>query len=207
MTKTEFEQAYAEKAGLSLERLRELNAHTVPCECGDNDCCGWDMVFPEPDWMKFTPVSEILKAAHGHLKENITGQPLGTEQPLPCPFCGHKPQTGPREPGSNGDGWGFVMCVNLSCSAKPNVRVHNGVPDNSAGHIKAAVKRWNTRSESNPKKPVDDHPTRPDERDTMGSVDGLGFEQHGINEKASGRLTELEARCTWLEKKLVAYGI
>lgn len=66
-------------------------------------------------------------------------------QPLPCPFCGHEPETGPKNPERDGDGWGFVMCVNHDCPVEAGVRAYDGDPDNTTEHIKAAVKRWNTR--------------------------------------------------------------
>lgn len=44
MTGEEFERAYAQRAGLTVERLRELGRVVRPCACGDESCEGWQSV-------------------------------------------------------------------------------------------------------------------------------------------------------------------
>ena len=46
MDKQEFEQGYAERSGMTLHELREHGGHAEVCECGEDDCVGWKMVFP-----------------------------------------------------------------------------------------------------------------------------------------------------------------
>jgi hypothetical protein len=47
VTADDFERAYAERSGLTVERLRELGRVVVPCRCGDDDCEGWASVSRE----------------------------------------------------------------------------------------------------------------------------------------------------------------
>ena len=44
MTKEEFEQGYAERSGMTVERLHELGLGGVPCNCDYEDCKGWQMI-------------------------------------------------------------------------------------------------------------------------------------------------------------------
>lgn len=44
MTAEEFERAYAERSGMTVERLRELGQTVRPCDCGWDGCEGWQMV-------------------------------------------------------------------------------------------------------------------------------------------------------------------
>jgi hypothetical protein len=41
MTAEEFERAYAERSGITVERLRELGRIVAPCDCGEEICEGW----------------------------------------------------------------------------------------------------------------------------------------------------------------------
>lgn len=43
-TLDEFEKGYAERSGLTVERLHELGLHAEPCDCGADKCHGWQMV-------------------------------------------------------------------------------------------------------------------------------------------------------------------
>ncbi len=43
MTKGEFEQGYAQRSGITVARLHELGRYAVPCDCGHEDCKGWQM--------------------------------------------------------------------------------------------------------------------------------------------------------------------
>jgi hypothetical protein len=47
MDKQEFESGYASRSGFTLDRLYELGGRAEVCECGEDDCAGWQMVFPE----------------------------------------------------------------------------------------------------------------------------------------------------------------
>jgi hypothetical protein len=44
MTAEEFERQYAERSGLTVERLRALGRVVIPCRCGWNECEGWQSV-------------------------------------------------------------------------------------------------------------------------------------------------------------------
>ena len=45
MTREEFEAYYAERSGMTVEKLHELGLHGEPCDCGEDGCEGWAM-----DW-------------------------------------------------------------------------------------------------------------------------------------------------------------
>jgi hypothetical protein len=47
MSAAEFERRYAERAGLTVERLRALGRVVMPCHCGDEICEGWVSVSRE----------------------------------------------------------------------------------------------------------------------------------------------------------------
>ena len=44
MTKEEFEEGYARRSGITVERLHELGEIAVPCSCEYIKCKGWAMV-------------------------------------------------------------------------------------------------------------------------------------------------------------------
>lgn len=68
-------------------------------------------------------------------------------KPLPCPFCGKEPITGPENPKEEGNAWGYVECSNARCPAQP--RVEDGALQSdergSRAYIRLATKRWNRR--------------------------------------------------------------
>lgn len=43
MSAEEFEAAYAERSGVTVEQLHEAGRHAEPCDCGDDLCEGWAM--------------------------------------------------------------------------------------------------------------------------------------------------------------------
>jgi hypothetical protein len=43
-TREEFTSRYAARSGMTIERLGELNQEARPCDCGDEQCRGWQMV-------------------------------------------------------------------------------------------------------------------------------------------------------------------
>ncbi len=47
MTAEEFERQYAERSGITVERLRELGRVVRPCNCGDESCQGWQSISQE----------------------------------------------------------------------------------------------------------------------------------------------------------------
>lgn len=74
---------------------------------------------------------------------------------LPCPFCGKKPDTFPKNPKVEGNAWGEVRCVNRRCAtfsgrSEEAVAVGDGSLINdergTEAYIRAAIKRWNRRS-------------------------------------------------------------
>ncbi len=54
-SKEEFEQGYADRSGMTLQKLLELGGHGEPCECDYEKCRGWQMVFPERVTIKENP--------------------------------------------------------------------------------------------------------------------------------------------------------
>lgn len=44
MTRDEFERAYAERSGVTVEWLHDHDRHAYPCICGGSDCGGWQML-------------------------------------------------------------------------------------------------------------------------------------------------------------------
>ena len=47
MTREEFEEGYARRSGMTVERLHELGQVAIPCACGEDGCKGWAMVNKE----------------------------------------------------------------------------------------------------------------------------------------------------------------
>jgi len=43
LTVEQFESRYAEKSGISVDELRHLGCHPAPCDCGEENCGGWQM--------------------------------------------------------------------------------------------------------------------------------------------------------------------
>lgn len=66
----------------------------------------------------------------------------------PCPFCGHPPETFPKNPEVEGNAWGQVSCFNPKCVAQPTVSDGSDVADDrgSAAYIRLAIRRWNRRA-------------------------------------------------------------
>lgn len=48
LTAEQFEQAYAERSGRTVESLRAAGRVVRPCDCGENICEGWQYV---PQWL------------------------------------------------------------------------------------------------------------------------------------------------------------
>jgi hypothetical protein len=46
-TAEDFERDYAERSGMTVERLRELGRVVRPCDCGEAGCEGWQSVSQE----------------------------------------------------------------------------------------------------------------------------------------------------------------
>lgn len=43
MTRQEFEAQYAAKSGASVQWLRDEGKISLPCDCGEEECQGWQM--------------------------------------------------------------------------------------------------------------------------------------------------------------------
>ena len=43
MTKRDFEKQYAKNSGISVEEFHQLGLFAEECDCGDDDCLGWQM--------------------------------------------------------------------------------------------------------------------------------------------------------------------
>ncbi len=64
MTKEEFEAFYAKSSGVSLDFIRERGLRAEPCNCGEGNCRGWQMVSPGVSWQDTDGVwhdQELLK--------------------------------------------------------------------------------------------------------------------------------------------------
>lgn len=44
MTKEEFEKGYAERSGITVEKLKEFGQEGRACDCDEEICKGWQMV-------------------------------------------------------------------------------------------------------------------------------------------------------------------
>jgi hypothetical protein len=42
-TREDFENAYVRRSGLTVEWLREHGRESRPCDCGEDECQGWQM--------------------------------------------------------------------------------------------------------------------------------------------------------------------
>jgi hypothetical protein len=47
ITAEEFERQYAERSGITVERLREMGRIVAPCNCGEDMCEGWQSTTQE----------------------------------------------------------------------------------------------------------------------------------------------------------------
>jgi len=47
LTAEQFEREYAERGGITVERLRELGRVVRPCDCKEEGCEGWQSVSQE----------------------------------------------------------------------------------------------------------------------------------------------------------------
>lgn len=43
-TPEDFERDYAERSGMSVAELRAAGQIVLPCDCGEKECLGWQMV-------------------------------------------------------------------------------------------------------------------------------------------------------------------
>ena len=43
MSRQEFEEEYARRSGVTIEWLREIGKISLPCDCGEEGCQGWQM--------------------------------------------------------------------------------------------------------------------------------------------------------------------
>jgi hypothetical protein len=46
MTREEFEQAYAQRSGVTVEYLHQHGRYAAPCRCGGTGCDGWALGHP-----------------------------------------------------------------------------------------------------------------------------------------------------------------
>ncbi len=62
ITEAQFEREYAERSGMTVERLRALGSVVRPCACGEKGCEGWQSVSHETaEWLdeNLPPAPEI----------------------------------------------------------------------------------------------------------------------------------------------------
>ena len=78
MTRYEYEVAEATKRGKTVEELGAAGYVSARCECGREDCPGWQMVAIPADAPEFERRAALV--AIGHLKP----QPFGGAQPSGC---------------------------------------------------------------------------------------------------------------------------
>jgi len=63
MNLEEFEQGYAERSKLTVERLHELGLRGAPCDCEDELCQGWQMIHEPPNnSLERTPVGTTSRS-------------------------------------------------------------------------------------------------------------------------------------------------
>ena len=49
MTKDEFEKGYAERSNVTVDWLHEHDQFAIPCDCGESECRGWQMIHLKED--------------------------------------------------------------------------------------------------------------------------------------------------------------
>lgn len=47
--KRAFEDGYAKRSGITTEQLYAMGCHAIPCDCGEEGCCGWQMIHGESE--------------------------------------------------------------------------------------------------------------------------------------------------------------
>ena len=95
MTKDEFEKGYAERSGITVERLHKLGRFATPCDCDSMDCFGWQMTHkPQvPNTYEFPnglTVTELKRVVDSWPKTDHHGTPTtvwvetgrGTDSPV-----------------------------------------------------------------------------------------------------------------------------
>lgn len=90
--------------------------------------------------------------------DDVPPQRKPTLRPLPCPFCGRKPQLEPKRPDLDGNAWGQVACVTKSCiqpSAKDGIQVAGEY--GTGWYMDQAIKRWNKRAAAPPPATAPEH--------------------------------------------------
>jgi hypothetical protein len=65
MTKTKFEQGYAERSDVTVEWLHEQGLEAVPCDCEEPDCKGWQMLGSDER------AQRECELVAGHLQEGV----------------------------------------------------------------------------------------------------------------------------------------
>ena len=86
------------------------------------------------------------------MKPKDTCQWRPTLTPLPCPFCGTKPQMRPLlkdvQAGREGSAYGVVYCASRRCPANPSVANGQQVADErgTGAYIDCAIRLWNRRN-------------------------------------------------------------
>lgn len=49
MNREEFERGYAERSGMTIEQLSYWGRYAERCDCGDENCGGWQMGYQHSD--------------------------------------------------------------------------------------------------------------------------------------------------------------
>lgn len=70
---------------------------------------------------------------------------MSKPEPLPCPFCHKLPEVGPKDIRTEGEGHGYVRCLNRRCPVKPWILDGELVCDDRGveKYKRLAVNRWN----------------------------------------------------------------
>lgn len=66
LTADEFERGYAERSGITVERLRELGRVVRPCACQEDGCPGWQSMSKERA-IEYDVLEEWRQARHERL--------------------------------------------------------------------------------------------------------------------------------------------
>lgn len=50
--KVRFELGYAQRSGITIERLHHLGLRGYPCDCSEEGCHGWQMLHDDSPYLK-----------------------------------------------------------------------------------------------------------------------------------------------------------
>lgn len=93
MNRDEFEQAYAERSGITVEFLHEHGRYAIPCACATLGCDGWQMLHTK-DPLDEIDMRMLGVRAESHLASDVQARATileyehALEHVVDCGKCG-----------------------------------------------------------------------------------------------------------------------